>query len=56
MAKEAYILTIPNDTSCLSIVGVCISAIVTQLGLDTAGISDIRLVMYEACARIIETL
>ncbi len=55
MPKDTSILTIPNDTSYLPVVGAYVMAAATQLGFDGAHVFDIRLAVDEACAHIIET-
>ena len=55
MPKGTSILTIPNDTSYLPVVGAYVMAAAEQLGFDGAEAFDIRLAVDEACAHIIET-
>jgi serine/threonine-protein kinase RsbW len=55
MAKDTSVLTIPNDSSYLPIVGAYVRAAAVQLGFDDAAVSDIRLAVDEACAHVIET-
>jgi len=55
MARDTSLLTIPNDTSYLLIVGACVMAEAAQLGFDETDIGDIRLAVDEACTYIIET-
>lgn len=55
MATDASILTIPNDTAYLPIVGAYVKAVAAQLGFDDSDIGDIRLAVDEACTHIIET-
>jgi anti-sigma regulatory factor (Ser/Thr protein kinase)/GNAT superfamily N-acetyltransferase len=55
MAKDTSILTIPNDTFYLPMVGAYVRAAATQLGFDGADVGDIRLAVDEACAHVIET-
>jgi anti-sigma regulatory factor (Ser/Thr protein kinase)/ribosomal protein S18 acetylase RimI-like enzyme len=55
MPKDTSILTIPNNTSYLPVVGAYVMAAATRLGFDSAEVFDIRLAVDEACAHIIET-
>jgi anti-sigma regulatory factor (Ser/Thr protein kinase) len=55
MPKDTSILTIPNDTFYLPIVGAYVTATATQLGFDVGDAFDIRLAVDEACTHIIET-
>jgi anti-sigma regulatory factor (Ser/Thr protein kinase)/GNAT superfamily N-acetyltransferase len=55
MERDTSVLTIPNDTSYLPIVGAYVMAAATRSGFDDADIVDIRLAVDEACAHVIET-
>jgi anti-sigma regulatory factor (Ser/Thr protein kinase)/RimJ/RimL family protein N-acetyltransferase len=55
MPKDTSILTIPNDTSYLPVVGACVMAAARQLSFDDADVGDIRLAVDEACTHVIET-
>lgn len=55
MPKDTSVLTIPNDTSYLTIVGGYVMAAAMQLGFDEGAAFDVRLAVDEACAYIIET-
>jgi len=55
MARNTTILTIPNDTSYLPIVGAYVMAVAAQLGFEDTDVGDIRLAVDEACTHIIET-
>jgi anti-sigma regulatory factor (Ser/Thr protein kinase) len=55
MARDTSILTIPNDTAYLPVVGAYMKAVAAQLGFDDADIGDIRLAVDEACTHVIET-
>jgi serine/threonine-protein kinase RsbW len=55
MPKDTSVLTIPNDTSYLPLVGAYVIAAATRLGFDGADGADIRLAVDEACTHVIET-
>jgi anti-sigma regulatory factor (Ser/Thr protein kinase)/RimJ/RimL family protein N-acetyltransferase len=55
MPRDTSILTIPNDTSYLPMVGAFVMAAATQRGFDDADVGDIRLAVDEACTHVIET-
>ncbi|MEJ2555673.1 MAG: GNAT family N-acetyltransferase [Anaerolineae bacterium] len=55
MARDTSILTIPNDTAYLPVVGAYMKAVAAQIGFDDADIGDIRLAVDEACTHVIET-
>jgi anti-sigma regulatory factor (Ser/Thr protein kinase)/RimJ/RimL family protein N-acetyltransferase len=55
MPRDTSILTIPNDTFYLPIVGAYVMAAAAQLGFDDTDVGDIRLAADEACTHIIET-
>jgi len=55
MPKDTSVLTIPNDTSYLPLVGAYAKAVAAQLGFDTDDIGDIRLAVDEACTHVIQT-
>lgn len=55
MPRDTSILTIPNDTAYLPIVGAYVMAAAVQLGFDDTDVGDIRLAADEACTHIIET-
>jgi anti-sigma regulatory factor (Ser/Thr protein kinase)/RimJ/RimL family protein N-acetyltransferase len=54
MPKGTSVLTIPNDTSYLPIVGAYVTSVAAQLGFGEADIGDIRLAVDEACTHVIE--
>ena len=55
MARDTSVLTIPNDTSYLPIVGAYVMAVAAQLGFDEADVADVRSAVDEACTHVIET-
>ncbi len=55
MPKDTSVLTIPNDTFYLPIVGAYVTTEAAQLGFQEADIGDVRLAVDEACTHIIET-
>lgn len=55
MPQDISILTIPNDTSYLPVVGAYVMAVAAQLGFDNTDVGDLRLAVDEACAHIIRT-
>jgi anti-sigma regulatory factor (Ser/Thr protein kinase)/RimJ/RimL family protein N-acetyltransferase len=55
MPKDTSVLTVPNDTFYLPIVGAYVTTEATQLGFQKVDIGDIRLAVDEACTHIIET-
>ena len=55
MPKDTSVLTIPNDTSYLPLVGAYVKAVAAQLGFDSDDIGDIRLAVDEACTHVIQT-
>jgi anti-sigma regulatory factor (Ser/Thr protein kinase)/RimJ/RimL family protein N-acetyltransferase len=55
MPRNTSVLTIPNDTFYLPIVGAYVTTEAAQLGFQAADIGDIRLAADEACTHIIET-
>jgi anti-sigma regulatory factor (Ser/Thr protein kinase)/predicted N-acetyltransferase YhbS len=55
MPRDTSILTIPNDTAYLPVVGAYVKAAAAHLGFDDVDIGDIRLAVDEACSHVIET-